>query len=73
MCLDKVCHSDLLHCKAEKGNFTSNFYSRVYGLNNTVKHYLLRYMLRVVVVGLRPHVTSYLIILKLNTQHMIDP
>ena len=28
----------LLRCKADKGNFTSTFYSRVYGLNNTVKH-----------------------------------
>ena len=30
-------------------------------------------MLRVVVVGLRPHLTSYLIVPKLNTQHMINP
>ena len=39
-------------------------------MNNTVKHYVLSYMSRVVVVGLRAH---YLIVPKLNTQHMIDP
>ena len=70
MCLDKVCHS-VIYCTARpiKSNFTSNFYSRVYGLNNTVKHYVLSYMSRVVVVGLRAH---HLIVPKLNSQHMID-
>ena len=71
MCLDKVCHS-VIYCTARpiKSNFISNFYSRVYGLNNTVKHYVLSYMSRVVVVGLRAY---HLNVPKLNTQHMIDP
>ena len=71
MCLDKVCHS-VIYCTARpiKSNLISNFYSRVYGLNNTVKHYVLSYMSRVVVVGLRAH---HLTVPKLNRQHMIDP
>ena len=42
MWLDKVCHS-VIYCTARpiKSNFISNFYSRIYGLNNTVKHYVL--------------------------------
>ena len=71
MCLDKVCHS-VIYCTARpiKSNFTNNFYSRVYGLNNTGKPYVLSYMSRVVVVGLRAH---HLIVPKLHSQHMINP
>ena len=51
----------------DESNFTSNVYSRVYGLNNIVKYYQ---MSRIVVVDLRPR---YVIVPKLNTQHMTDP
>ena len=58
-----ITSDSVIYCTARpiKSNFTSNFYSRVYGLNNTVKHYVLSYM---VVVGLRSH---HLIVPKLNS------
>ena len=55
-------------CKADESNFTSNFYSRVYGLRRVIQLNIV--MSRVVFVGLRPH---YVIVPILNTQHTTDP